>query len=98
MKKLHFSVLLFLIAITVRANTEPVLDNGQLLRVQKKIERIEYFIRKKDNVNIYQSPNRQNGLRATYTSDELSITPQDAEQQWIFNLTVKAVGGYKPVA
>ncbi|SEW45835.1 Por secretion system C-terminal sorting domain-containing protein [Chitinophaga sp. YR573] len=98
MKKLHFSVFLFFITITVRANTEPVIDNGQILQAQKQIERIEYFIRKKDNVNIYQSPNRQNGLRATFTADELNITPQDAEQQWAFNLTVKAVGGYKPVA
>lgn len=44
MKKRYFSVFLFFITITVRANTEPVIDNGQILEAQKQIERIEYFI------------------------------------------------------
>jgi hypothetical protein len=97
MRKLHFSVLLFFIAFAVKASTEPLPDKDLVLKAQKQIERIEYFISKKNNVSIYQSPNRQNGLNVSYTADELSITPQDAEQHWAFSLTIKGVGGYKPV-
>jgi hypothetical protein len=86
----------------VRANTEPVVEKSQLLQMQKEIERSEYFISRKNNVGIYQSPNRKNGLSAAYTADEMSITPQDKQQHWSFSLTIKGVSAdgrtvYKPV-
>lgn len=96
MKRFHFSFSLLFIAYAVRANT-PVIDDTQLIQVQKQIERIEYFISKKDDAGIYKSPNRENGLKATYTGNELNIRPQDAAQQWAFGLTVKKVDSYQPV-
>jgi hypothetical protein len=85
----------------VRGNTEPPVEKDQLLQMQKEIERSEYFISRQNNVGIYQSPNRKNGLSAAYTADEMSITPQDNQQHWSFNLALKGVSAngrslYKP--
>lgn len=91
MKQIYLSALLLSVAFPVRSN-------GTFPALQKQVERIEYFIRKKDNTSIYQSPNRENGLNTTYTASAMRITPQDAAQQWAFTLTVKEVAGYKPVA
>ncbi|PWV56144.1 FG-GAP-like repeat-containing protein [Chitinophaga sp. S165] len=44
------------------------------------------------------SPGPEKGLNASYTADAVSITPQDAEQQWTFSLAIKAVNGHKPAS
>lgn len=80
-RTLLFASLLFGTA-TIRANTEVPAD------FKKIIERSEYFISKK---NVYQSLNRKNGLTAAFNADGMSIAPQDSEQHWSFNLTVKGV-------
>ncbi|TWV92576.1 hypothetical protein [Chitinophaga pinensis] len=42
------------------------------------------------------SPGPEAGLNAYYTADAMRITPQDATQQWMFSLAIKAVNGHKP--
>lgn len=102
MKKIYFFTLFLLSVLAVRANNEPVIGKDQLLQIQEYLTRSEYFIHWQSNAGIYTSPNRKNSLRAVYTGQEMSITPQNAQQQWSFSLTVKGVyanGGplYKPV-
>ncbi|SEW45905.1 Por secretion system C-terminal sorting domain-containing protein [Chitinophaga sp. YR573] len=50
------------------------------------------------SVHATTDPNPKNGICASYTASELSITPQDATQHWTFGLTVTDVGGYQPAA
>ncbi len=97
MKKQYFSGLLLLTTLAAHANSSPVVDNELLLKAKKQVEKIEYFIKKQDNTTTYRSPNPMNGLKATYTGNELNIVPEKADQQWAFKLTVKEVGGYNPV-
>jgi hypothetical protein len=70
MKKLYlFFVSLFSTCFAV-ANTDPVIEKA----IKAQIEFSEYFIRWQNTASAYQSPNRRNGLVATYTGHDVTIT------------------------
>ncbi|WPQ65863.1 hypothetical protein SIO70_13460 [Chitinophaga sancti] len=65
MKHFYFPVLLSLVALTASAGA-PSIDNTLLLKAEKQIQRMEYFCRYKENK--YQTFNRNNELRTSYTA------------------------------
>ncbi|WP_343674633.1 FG-GAP-like repeat-containing protein [Chitinophaga sp.] len=85
---LLFTFLVFSIN-TMNANTKPNVENDQLSKLQKHVERIQYAVKKQ--TDHYQSPNHKNGVTASYKGDEMTITPQDLQEQWSFSLTVKGI-------
>lgn len=102
MKKFYLSTLFLFSVCAVHANIEPAIGKDQLRQMQQYLWHSEYFIHWQNNAGIYESPNRKNSLHAVYTGHEISITPQNTQQQWSFSLTVKGVSAngrslYKPV-
>lgn len=100
MKKIYFSFILFLLAVTAYSNP-PVNDNN-LAEMKRHISASEYFIRWQPEAGIYQSPNRSNDLRATYTGQAVTVRPRQ-EDSWSFSLSVKNITAdgqvaYSPVA
>ncbi|SFM90929.1 Por secretion system C-terminal sorting domain-containing protein [Chitinophaga sp. YR627] len=103
MRKLYFLGSLLLAVGTAYAGTDPVIEKGTQDQLQAYIARSEYFINWQSNTGIYQSNNRQHSLLATYTAQEMLITPRNAAQQWSFGLTVKGITAdgqslYQPAA
>jgi len=80
-----------LVALTASACT-PSIDNTLLLKAEKQIQRLEYFCRYKENK--YQTFNRNNELRTSYTANAMTITSQKG---WTFHLSIKEIAGFKPV-
>lgn len=91
MKKLYLLGSMLLAVCSAHANTDPIIEKGTLDQIQTQLARSEYFIHWQNYAGIYQSTNRKNSLRATYTAQEMHIAPRDASQQWSFGLTVKGV-------
>jgi len=103
MKKCYFLGSLLFAVGTAYAGTDPVIDKNLQDQLQTQITRSEYFINWQSNAGIYRSNNRQHHLLATYTGQEMHITPRNTEQQWSFGLTVKGVTAdgqplYQPAA
>jgi len=103
MKRLYLLGSMLLAVCSVHANTNPVIEKGTLNQIEAQLARSEYFIQWESNTGIYQSNNRKNSLLATYTGQEMRITPRNAPQQWSFGLSVKGVAAdgrplYQPAA
>lgn len=101
MKKIYLFSVLLLSVVAVRAHKDPVIEKDIMLQIKEQLTQSEYFIQ--HHADIYQSTNRKNSLRAVYTGQEMSITPRNAPQQWVFGLAVKRVSAdgrtlYKPAS
>lgn len=103
MRKLYFLGSLLFAVGTAYAGSDPIIDKDIQNKLQAQIARSEYFINWRSNAGIYRSNNRQHNLLATYTGQEMRITPRNTAQQWSFGLTVKGVTAdgqplYQPAA
>ncbi|SFM90954.1 Por secretion system C-terminal sorting domain-containing protein [Chitinophaga sp. YR627] len=103
MKRIYLLGSMLLAVCSVHANTDPVIEKGTLNQIEAQLARSEYFIQWQSNAGIYQSNNRKNSLLATYTAQEMRITPRNTPQQWSFGLSVKGVSAdgrplYQPAA
>ena len=97
MKKLYLKTLLFFVALfppcLAVANTDPVVEKDKLEAIKAQIVFSEYFIRWQNTAAAYQSPNRKNNLQATYTGQEVQITPGGSNPDWSFSLKVAGIFG-----
>lgn len=72
------------------------IDTGQLKQsnwyaeAMRNIEASEYEIKPTDRASEFASPNRQQNLRASYSSDKFTLQPR-ADDNWKLQLTLKGV-------
>jgi hypothetical protein len=95
MKKLYLRTFLFFVSVCPTylaiANPDPVIEKDKLEDIKSQIVFSEYFIRWQNTATAYQSPNRNNNLQATYTGQEMTITPIGSRPDWAFSLMLKSI-------
>ncbi|HRE56330.1 MAG TPA: integrin alpha, partial [Candidatus Kapabacteria bacterium] len=60
-------------------------------KASQSIAESEYYIRFQEDVGAFQSVNRSNNYRVSYRENGFSIKPRTGNQEWVFDLSLKAI-------
>lgn len=87
---------LFLSVPTLVRNDNPQIQEQQrnkawFAKATQSIAESEYYIRFQEDAEAYQSVNRSNNYRVSYKSTGFSIEPRNGNNDWAFNLSLKAI-------